>query len=85
MKSLLAILKKIPELHLIGGIVDDRLMSKTHIEEYSHLPDKEMLLGETCAILGQPASRLSKLLSSQQEQLVRILDSYSSGAKTESQ
>lgn len=78
MAELIGKLKKTPELHVLCGVVDDRLLSKTHLEQYALLPDKQTLLAQTSALLGQPAQRISSLLTSQQEQLVRNLESYSS-------
>jgi len=66
-------------LNLLFAIVEDHLLSKSQVLEYSRYPDKLGMLAQTCAILGGGASNTSRLLSQQQETLVRNLETYSKG------
>ena len=76
MAELITYLKKIPELTLLGALVQDQLLSKTQVEMHAELPEKEVLLAQTCAILNAPAQRLSAAMTSQQEELIRSLQSH---------
>lgn len=74
---MMALVKKMPHLHLMCAVVEGALLSKTQLETYATYPDKLSMLSQTCATLDQASQQLSRLLTSQQEQLVRNLKTYS--------
>lgn len=74
---MMAVLSKIPHLYLMCAVVQGQLLSKTQVEEYATYPDRLSMIGQTCAILNQASQETSRMLTSQQEQLVRNLKTYS--------
>ncbi|XP_055869577.1 39S ribosomal protein L10, mitochondrial-like [Biomphalaria glabrata] len=67
--QLLAVLRKTPELQLLGGLVEDTIMSKEMMINFSKMPPIEVLQGELLTILTSSIATTSHLLSTQQEQL----------------
>ena len=68
--------KKIPEMYLLGAIVEDRFMNKAQLQEYAKLPNIEQLRGELCSILQHPLKKTSSLLQSNQQSLSQNLEQY---------
>lgn len=73
--KLLKTLRKIPNILLMGGLIDGRLLSKDGFTAYSKLPPIEQARGELCTILNLAAGgRTSSLLESHQQTLTMNLD-----------
>ncbi|XP_067006781.2 large ribosomal subunit protein uL10m [Anabrus simplex] len=72
----LKITKKIPQLILLAGIVEDRLLSKNEIVEYSRLPDLQTSRAQLVATLNSAASHLVQNLNHHQLTLVSQLQQY---------
>jgi len=75
-KKLLSFEKKVPEFHLIGAVIHDRILSRAQVMELVNTPDLELQRQELVAILGANQSKLTQLLSSSQSQLSRNLEQY---------
>ncbi|BFZ15650.1 hypothetical protein BsWGS_18689 [Bradybaena similaris] len=72
--ELVAILKKTPELQLLGGLVEDRILSRDDILNVAKLPPLDTMRGELLSILATSASTATRLLSRHQEELSNNLD-----------
>ena len=58
-----------PEITLLGGLVDDRLLTREGLLRYAQLPDLDGLRAELLALLAAPAGRTHALLGAQQGML----------------
>lgn len=74
--SVLKILKKIPQLHLLCGIVEGRLLSKNELVNYSNIPDISIVRSQFVNVLNMAASQLVQNLQSHQSNLVNVLDAH---------
>lgn len=75
--TMIKIVKKIPQMHLICGIVEDRLLSKNEMIEYSKMPDLTTVRAQFVAVLNSCAgSQIVQNLESHQQQLVNLLDTH---------
>ncbi|XP_053676083.1 39S ribosomal protein L10, mitochondrial [Anopheles nili] len=81
-KQVLNILKKAPQLVLMCGIVEGRLLSKNELQTYATMPDLTTVRAQFAAILDSVGGKIVGDLQCHQNQLVNMLDSYS---KSESQ
>ena len=75
-KNLLSFEKKVPEFHLIGAVIHDRILSRAQVMELVNTPALEQQRQELVTILGANQSRLVQLLSGNQSQLSRNLEQY---------
>ncbi|XP_022079222.1 39S ribosomal protein L10, mitochondrial-like [Acanthaster planci] len=75
-KELLKATKKIPKIHLLGGLVENRLMSAKQMAEFSQLPEKRVLQGELAGILSQSVGSTYSLLQRHQQTLVTNLSQW---------
>ncbi|XP_038049058.1 39S ribosomal protein L10, mitochondrial-like isoform X2 [Patiria miniata] len=75
-KELLKATKKIPKIHLLGGLVENRLMSAKQMTEFSKLPEKGVLQGELAGILSQAVGSTYSLLQRHQQALVTNLSQW---------
>ncbi|KPI98691.1 39S ribosomal protein L10, mitochondrial [Papilio xuthus] len=67
------ILKKAPQLVVLAGIIEDRLMSKNELVEFSKLPNLDMARSQLCGVLQSAASCLVGQLNQSQQTLVSQL------------
>jgi len=72
--ELVSILRKTPELVLLGGLVENRIMSRDDILKVVKLPPLDIMRGELLAILSASASKTSRLLGKHQQELSVNLD-----------
>lgn len=75
-KSMLNILKKHHQYHLLCGVVENRLMSKKEFTDYANLPDIQIARAQFANVLNLAASQLVQNLESHQASLVNILDAH---------
>lgn len=73
-KELIAILRKTPELQLLGGLVEDRILSRDMWMNIAKLPSLDILRGELVTILSASAAKTSRLLGKHQQDLSINLD-----------
>lgn len=75
--KLLKTVKKVPQMMLLAGIVEDRLMSKTQLQTYADLPSLDIVRAQFAAILQNAGgSSLVTLLQANQSALATTLDAH---------
>ena len=75
-KNLLSFEKKVPEFHLIGAVIHNRILSRAQVMDLVNTPDLDQQRAELVSILGANQAKLVQLLSSNQSQLSRNLEQY---------
>lgn len=70
------ILKKAPQLVVMAGIIQDRLMSKNELVEFSRMPSLEAARSQLCSLLDSAGSGLVGQLNLCQQNLVSNLDKH---------
>ncbi|CAH2067008.1 unnamed protein product, partial [Iphiclides podalirius] len=70
------ILKKAPQLIVMAGIIQDRLMSKNELLEFSKLPSLDVARSQLCNVLQSAAVCLVKQLNQSQQALVSNLEQH---------
>merc|ERR1719342_496653 len=84
MKAILKLLRPIPKIEVIGGIIDNTLMNRQDLIDYSNLPSLEQCREELVQILSQPSNTLSQLLQTNQTNLSLSLSMYAKQMSSES-
>jgi large subunit ribosomal protein L10 len=74
--GLFSVLKNHPKLLLIGGKVDNTLMSQDGLRVYSKLPSAQQLQSELTGIVQSPLVNLSCLMQSNQLRLTLLLQQW---------
>lgn len=74
--KMLASLKKVPQFHLLCGVVDGQLLSKNEFTEYAANPGIDVARSQLVNVLNMAGSSIVQNLESHQSQLVRILDAH---------
>ncbi|RUS87717.1 hypothetical protein EGW08_004558 [Elysia chlorotica] len=69
LEQLMLALKKIPELQLLGGLVEDRILSRAGMMDAAKLPPLDIMRGELLTILSTSARKTSSLLNRHQTEL----------------
>ncbi|CAH6775993.1 39S ribosomal protein L10, mitochondrial [Phodopus roborovskii] len=75
-KEMVRILKSVPFLPLLGGCVDDTILSRQGFVEYAKLPSLSLLQGELVGGLTGLMAQTRYLLQRQPAQLTSLLDQY---------
>ncbi|KAJ8729328.1 hypothetical protein PYW08_000909 [Mythimna loreyi] len=70
------IMKKAPQLVIMAGIIQDRLMSKNELLEYSQLQNIEVARSQLCAVLESAGSSLVRQLNQAPQMLVGHLEKH---------
>ncbi|XP_068751562.1 large ribosomal subunit protein uL10m-like [Montipora capricornis] len=83
-KPLLSAIKKQPKVELLGGKIDDQLLSRNSVVDYSTLPLLIELQGQLLQILSEPSRRLTTLLGQSQSNLSASLSQYVSQGEDKS-
>lgn len=74
-KDIQRVTKKVPQLILLAGVLENRIMSRTEITKYAAMPSLEIAQAQLCNVLNSAASSLvHNVLDGHQKQLVQILD-----------
>ncbi|CRK93995.1 CLUMA_CG007521, isoform A [Clunio marinus] len=74
--TVLKIVKKIPQMHLLAGIVEDQFLSKNELIEYSQQGNIDIARSQFVNVLNMASSQLVQNLQSHQSNLVNILDAH---------
>lgn len=82
--KLLKLTKKVTQMILIGGIVENTLMSRNQFIEYSKLPDLQTMRSQFVNVLNMASGQLVNNLEAHQKALVNILDVYAKDENTSS-
>ncbi|KAL1779287.1 39S ribosomal protein L10, mitochondrial [Sigmodon hispidus] len=75
-KEMIRILKSVPFLPLLGGCVDDTILSRQGLVDYAKLPSLDLLQGELVGGLTCLMAQTCYLLQHQPAQLTSLLDQY---------
>lgn len=75
-KPLLSAIKKQPKVELLGAKIDEQLLSRKSVVDYSKLPSLTELHGQLIQMLSEPSRRLSMLLGQNQTNLSGNLSQY---------
>ncbi|XP_053622009.1 large ribosomal subunit protein uL10m [Plodia interpunctella] len=70
------ILKKTPQLVILAGIIQDKLMSKNELLEFSKMPSLDMARSQLCAVLDSAGSSVVSQLNQSQQILVSHLEKH---------
>lgn len=74
-KDVLRLTKKVPQLILLAGVLENRIMSRNEIMQYAALPSLPIAQAQLCNVLNSAASSLvHNVLDAHSKQLVQILD-----------
>ncbi|XP_029203910.2 39S ribosomal protein L10, mitochondrial-like [Acropora millepora] len=83
-KPLLSAIKQQPKIELLGGKIDNHLLSRNSVVDYSKLPSLTELQGQLLQILSEPSRRLATLLGQNQSNLSMNLSQYVSQGEDKS-
>lgn len=76
MKAVVKIFKNSPKIELLGGKIDNTLMSTQQIEQYARLPSLEQSHSQLIQLLSSPSQQLTRLLQTNQSNLSLSLEQY---------
>ena len=74
--NMLKIIKKIPQMHLMCGVVENKLLSKNEFMNYANMPSIDILQSQFTNVLNLAATQLVQNLQSHQSNLVNILEAH---------
>lgn len=80
--KIIKISKRTPQLILMAGIIDNRLLSKNEVLKYSTSEGIDAARAELVATLNFATSNLHSTLQNHQQNLVTLLDAYARGETT---
>ncbi|XP_054742271.1 39S ribosomal protein L10, mitochondrial [Anastrepha obliqua] len=83
--QLLRITRRVPQMLLLAGIVDERLLSRNEFVAYSQLPGLQAVRGELAQTLNMAAGHLVQQLETHQKNLVNVLDVHAKGKAEETE
>lgn len=75
--DVLKILKKTPQIILLAGVIDDRILSRNQLEEYAKLGDLDTMRAQFAASLYAGGNQIVNNLQSHQSNLCYLLDAHS--------
>ncbi|XP_069809362.1 large ribosomal subunit protein uL10m [Dendropsophus ebraccatus] len=75
-KEMLQAIRAAPQIQLLGACIENRLLSKQGIVNYSKLPSKELLQGELVGTLTMLTAQTSSLLTHHSAQLSTMLEQH---------
>ncbi|XP_065433724.1 large ribosomal subunit protein uL10m [Chrysemys picta bellii] len=75
-KEMLRILKNVPQITLLGACIDDTILSKQGVINYSKLPSMEITQGQVVGTLSLLASQTCALVQHSSVHLTGLLDQY---------
>lgn len=74
--SIVKILKKFPQMHLICGVVENQLLSRNELIEYSKMASIDVARSQLVNVLNMASSQLVQNLNAHQSSLTNILDAH---------
>ncbi|NWR55577.1 RM10 protein, partial [Bucorvus abyssinicus] len=75
-KEMLRVLKGVPQVNLLGGCIDNTILSKQGVENFAKLPSLEATQGQMVGALALPSSQTSSLLQHGSMHLTALLDQH---------
>lgn len=81
-KDLLSVTNSESKLHLLGGIVEDKMMTPLGVQKYGELPPLEVMQQTILGTLTQTQHTLMKYIQSTPQKLSQLLTQISSHSKS---
>ncbi|XP_071967705.1 large ribosomal subunit protein uL10m isoform X2 [Engystomops pustulosus] len=75
-KEMLQAIRSAPQVQLLGACIEDRLLSKQGIVNYSKLPSKELLQGQLVGTLSTLTTQTANMLTHHSARLCTMLDQH---------
>ncbi|NXB63867.1 RM10 protein, partial [Struthidea cinerea] len=75
-REMLRVLKRVPQVNLLGACIDDTILSRQGVENFARLPPLEVSQGQTVAALSLLSSQTSSLLQRGPAHLTALLDEH---------
>ncbi|KAL5006124.1 hypothetical protein ScPMuIL_017282 [Solemya velum] len=82
---MMKILRRTPELVVLGGLVEDRLLSRQDLQMMSKLPKLDIMRAHLVHTLNTALSNTNTLVMSHQKTLSSHLDQYIKGKQEETE
>ncbi|EDW75542.1 uncharacterized protein Dwil_GK23913 [Drosophila willistoni] len=83
LSTLLRLTRKVPQMVLIGGIVEQTLLSRNELVAYAQMPSLQVAQAQLVQTLNQAAGQLVQHLQAHQGNLVRVLDVHAQQGQAE--
>lgn len=77
--TLLKITRKVPQMVLLGGIVEETLLSRNELMAYAQMPGLQAAQAQLVQTLNQAAGHLVQQLQAHQNRFVQVLDVHAKG------
>ncbi|KAH8378281.1 hypothetical protein KR093_010528, partial [Drosophila rubida] len=77
--ALLRITRKVPQMILMGGIVESKLLSRNELMDFSKMPSLQVAQAQLVQTLNQAAGNVVQQLQAHQCNLVKVLDVHAKG------
>lgn len=74
--TMLNVIKKIPQMTLLCGVAEGRLLSKNEFVDYGNMPDIQIIRSQFANVLHLAGNTIVQNLQSHQSNLVNILDAH---------
>lgn len=82
--KLLRITRRVPQMVLLGGIVENSLLSRNELMAFAQMPSLQVAQAQLVQTLNQAAGTVVQQLQAHQVQLVKVLDVHAKGDATTS-
>ncbi|XP_055858181.1 39S ribosomal protein L10, mitochondrial [Episyrphus balteatus] len=82
--TLIKITRKVPQMLLLGGILENRLLSRNEFMNFANLPNLQVAQAQFVSVLNMAAGQLVQNLEAHQNSFVNILDVYAKQGVSES-
>ncbi|XP_068144980.1 large ribosomal subunit protein uL10m [Drosophila tropicalis] len=83
LSTLLRLTRKVPQMVLIGGIVEQTLLSRNELIAYAQMPSLQVAQAQLVQTLNQAAGQVVQHLQAHQGNLVRVLDVHAQQSQAE--
>ncbi|XP_017856989.1 PREDICTED: 39S ribosomal protein L10, mitochondrial [Drosophila arizonae] len=83
--ALLRITRKVPQMVLLGGIVEQKLLSRNELVDFAQMPGLQAAQAQLVQTLNMAASNVVQQLQAHQCNLIKVLDVHAKGDTTEKQ
>ncbi|KAL7742328.1 hypothetical protein ACLKA6_005584 [Drosophila palustris] len=77
--ALLRITKKVPQMVLLGGIVESKLLSRNELMDFALMPSLQVAQAQLVQTLNMAAGNVVQQLQAHQVNLVKVLDVHAKG------
>ncbi|XP_034100109.1 39S ribosomal protein L10, mitochondrial [Drosophila albomicans] len=77
--ALLRITRKVPQMVLLGGIVESKLLSRNELMDFAKMPSLQVAQAQLVQTLNQAAGTVVQQLQAHQCNLVKVLDVHAKG------